>query len=146
MVHWSFFGFRCIDFLTTYFSQVCQVLKSLFHVAGRLLFPCFLKLWLNYPHCFQALMILLLLNLVFFFTLFCFSHLYFPLHCLFSVSPSIFLFFESLYIFIFVYLFVYSFNIQLLGTVQHQRVLWSESVSLCLGRLQSKVVMGDWGM
>lgn len=45
MAHWSFVGFQCIDFPTTYFPQVCQGLKSLFQVACRLLsFLMFLKI------------------------------------------------------------------------------------------------------
>ena len=44
-------------------------------------------------------------------TVFCFSHFYFPLYCFLSVSPSLFLFLESLCNLIFVHLFVYSLSI-----------------------------------
>lgn len=71
-------------------------------------------------------MILFLRNPFFSFTLFCFSHLYFPIRCLLSVSPSIFLFLDSLSVVTFVHLSIH--------LVHSYRA--PSSVKLCFGQRQ----------
>lgn len=82
-------AFNALIFFATYFSWVWKVLKSLFQVACRLLFSCFLKLFVIKSPTLSSRFHNGLLpgEPYFFFTIFCLSHLYFPLHCLLLVSP-----------------------------------------------------------